>query len=72
MVSLRRQKVVDQFANSDRSEGLLQATLGTIDTKKGRKVTDEINKYLNNFDTNFVVMDFGEFKTLSKEDKEKS
>jgi len=68
---LEGEKVVDQFANSDRSEGLLQATLGTVDTKKGRKVTDEINKYLDNLDTNFVVMNIGEFKSLSKEDKEK-
>lgn len=68
---LEGEKIVEQLSNSDHSEGLLQATLGTVDTKKGRKVTDEIDKYLSNLDTNFAIMNLSELKELNKEDKEK-
>lgn len=68
---LEGEKVVEQLSNPDHSEGLIQATLGTIDTKKGRKVTDAIDEYLKNLDTNYVIMDLNEVNSLTKEDKEK-
>lgn len=68
---LEGEKVVEQLSNSEHSEGLIQATLGTIDTKKGRKVTEAIDEYLKNLDTNYVIMDLNEVNSLTKEDKEK-
>lgn len=68
---LEGEKVVEQLSNPDHSEGLIQATLGTIDTKKGRKVTEAIDEYLKNLDTNYVIMDLNEINSLTKEDKEK-
>ena len=40
-------EILPQLINSQNNEGLIQAKLGTVETKRGRYLVDNINKYLS-------------------------
>ena len=67
---LEGNEILLQLINSQNNEGLIQAKLGTVDTKIVRYITDNIEKYLSeNIDpqmvsVNFTEAEFGESKDL--------
>lgn len=44
---LEGNEILMQLINSQNNEGLIQAKLGTVETKRGRYLIDNINKYLS-------------------------
>jgi len=61
---LEGNEILLQLINSQNNEGLIQAKLGTVDTKIVRYITDNIEKYLSeNIDPQMVSVNFteGEF-----------
>jgi len=66
---LEGEEIMDQLVNVDKTEGVIQATLGTVDTKRGRFVIDAIENYINTLDTNLIVMNFSSDNSLSQADR---
>jgi len=69
---LEGNEVLPQLINSQNNEGLIQAKLGTVDTKRVRNITDNIDEYLTeNIDpqmvsVNFTEAEFDELKDLNQ------
>ncbi|RLI61869.1 MAG: hypothetical protein DRO88_12505, partial [Promethearchaeia archaeon] len=69
---LEGNEILPQLINSQNNEGLIQAKLGTVDTKRGRYITDNIDEYLTeNIDpqmvsVNFTEAEFDESKDLNQ------
>lgn len=58
---LEGNEILLQLINSQNNEGLIQAKLGTVDTKIVRYITDNIEKYLSdNIDPQMVSVNFTE------------
>ena len=61
--------VMEQFVNAEYTEGVIQATLGTLETSRGRAVVDKIGAYIAGLDTTLYVIDQERLSALSAEDK---
>ncbi|MBU4446340.1 MMPL family transporter, partial [bacterium] len=58
---LEGNEILLQLINSQNNEGLIQAKLGTVDTKRVRYITDNIEKYISeNIDPQMVSVNFTE------------
>lgn len=56
-------EILPQLINSQNNEGLIQAKLGTVETKRGRYLIDNINQYLSeNIDPQVVSINLTELK----------
>ena len=60
--------ILTQLISDDYSEGIVQAMMGTIDTKYGRSIVDRVNAYIANPDKSWSVFDIND---LTSEDKMK-
>lgn len=55
---IESESIMEQLVNADASEGIIQANLGTMDTKKIVQTVGRINEYLQNqMDTALVIVD---------------
>jgi len=65
-------EILPQLINSQNNEGLIQAKLGTVETKRGRYLVDNINKYLSEHidpqmvSVNLIALKPGESKELNQ------
>ncbi|MCK4688735.1 MAG: hypothetical protein KAT41_00400, partial [Candidatus Marinimicrobia bacterium] len=62
-------EILPQLINSQNNEGLIQAKLGTIDTKRARYITDNIEKYLSeNIDPQMISVNFTEAEFIESKE----
>jgi len=65
-------EILPQLINSQNNEGLIQAKLGTVETKRGRDLIDSIDKYISEHidpqkvSVNFTETEFTESKELNQ------
>ena len=65
---LEGNEILPQLINSQNNEGLIQAKLGTVNTKKLNIVTDEIDRFISeNVNSDILTMDLTEANSNLKE-----
>ncbi|MCK4340006.1 MAG: MMPL family transporter, partial [Candidatus Cloacimonetes bacterium] len=65
---LEGNEILPQLINSQNNEGLIQAKLGTVNTKKVNFITDEINQYISgNLDSDIITIDLSKVNSNLKE-----
>ncbi|OPX28486.1 MAG: hypothetical protein B1H06_03205, partial [Candidatus Cloacimonas sp. 4484_143] len=65
---LEGNEILPQLINSQNNEGLIQAKLGTVNTKKLTLVTDEIDRFISeNINSDIIAIDLAEVDSNLKE-----
>ena len=65
-------EILPQLINSQNNEGLIQAKMGTVETKRGRYLVDNINKYLSEHidpqmvSVNLIDVEFSKSKEITE------
>ncbi len=65
---LEGNEILPQLINSQNNEGLIQAKLGTVDTKKGRYIIDSIDDFISkNINSDILTIDLTETNSITEE-----
>jgi len=63
---LEGQSILPQLVNDEKTEGLIQATVSTTDTKTMRGIVESVDKYIEQMDTSLVVIDLNQLPEREK------
>jgi hypothetical protein len=63
---LEGQDILPQLVNDEKTEGLIQATVSTVDTKTMRGIVEAVDNYIAQMDTSLVVVDLNRLPERAK------
>jgi len=63
---LEGQAILPQLINDEKTEGVIQATVSTVDTKRARSIVKAIDNYIAQMNTSLVVVDLSQLPERAK------